>query len=258
MGKRYFAWSFDDGLRQDIRIVEILRKYKIGATFNLNSNMFGRKQRTVRLGNMGFKDVAPEEIKKGFFSLPYVSSDRLTEEEAVKLYDHFEIAAHTCNHLDLTKLNRQQAKEEMLRDKEKLEKIFSRPVIGLAYPFGKTNNDIEELAKECGFQYARTVAFQKSVTPPKEEKLLRLPITGWHCFGNVFKQIDQFVKTDVKDSDLLFVMFAHGYEFDYGTGKASWEKFESMCRLLQTYSKQGDIVCLSVGDALRQMGAIEN
>lgn len=27
MGKKYFAWSFDDGLEQDKKIIEILREY---------------------------------------------------------------------------------------------------------------------------------------------------------------------------------------------------------------------------------------
>ena len=27
MGKKYFAWSFDDGLEQDKKIIEILKEY---------------------------------------------------------------------------------------------------------------------------------------------------------------------------------------------------------------------------------------
>lgn len=36
MGRKYFVWSFDDGLEQDKKIVEILRSFNMGATFNLN------------------------------------------------------------------------------------------------------------------------------------------------------------------------------------------------------------------------------
>ena len=33
--------SYDDGTLQDIRFVELLNKYNLKATFNLNSSLFG-------------------------------------------------------------------------------------------------------------------------------------------------------------------------------------------------------------------------
>lgn len=35
------TFSFDDGVTQDIRLIEILNKYGLKATFNLNSSCLG-------------------------------------------------------------------------------------------------------------------------------------------------------------------------------------------------------------------------
>jgi peptidoglycan/xylan/chitin deacetylase (PgdA/CDA1 family) len=43
MGKKYFTISYDDGLEQDMRIVELMKKYGIKGTFNLSSELFGQK-----------------------------------------------------------------------------------------------------------------------------------------------------------------------------------------------------------------------
>ena len=41
MGKKYFTLSFDDGLEQDKRVLDLMKKYGLKGTFNLNSGMFG-------------------------------------------------------------------------------------------------------------------------------------------------------------------------------------------------------------------------
>ena len=39
--KKAVTFSFDDGVTQDIRVVEILNKYGLKATFNVNSSLLG-------------------------------------------------------------------------------------------------------------------------------------------------------------------------------------------------------------------------
>ena len=50
------------------------------------------------------------------------------------------------------------------------------------------------------------------------------------------------------NDDLFFLMFAHGYEFDFGTKESNWEKFEAICALV---SGKPDVICCSIGDAFR-------
>ena len=45
----------------------------------------------------------------------------------------------------------------------------------------------------------------------------------------------------------LFVMFAHGYEFDFGMKESSWEKFKRICDRVASHN---DIICCSTADAL--------
>ena len=43
-------------------------------------------------------------------------------------------------------------------------------------------------------------------------------------------------------------MFAHGYEFDFGTKESNREKLEAICSLV---SGRPDVICCSIGDAFR-------
>ena len=46
-GKRKaFTISYDDGVTQDIRLIELLNKYQIKGTFNLNSGLLGQSGMT--------------------------------------------------------------------------------------------------------------------------------------------------------------------------------------------------------------------
>ena len=45
---------------------------------------------------------------------------------------------------------------------------------------------------------------------------------------------------------MFFLMFAHGYEFDFGTKESNWAKFEKIC---QKVSSAGDIIYCSTIDA---------
>ena len=47
---KYVTFSYDDGCRPDIRFTEILRKYNLKATFNLNSGFLGNRGRINHFG----------------------------------------------------------------------------------------------------------------------------------------------------------------------------------------------------------------
>lgn len=81
MSKKYFVWSFDDGLEQDKRIIEILKEYNMGATFHLNSGLYGERTYEGRIGNLGFKEVPEEKfyLQKRHF-VPYVPHFRIPED----------------------------------------------------------------------------------------------------------------------------------------------------------------------------------
>ena len=91
MGKKYFAWSFDDGLQQDKKIIEILKEYGLGATFHLNSGLFGDKTYEGRIGNLGMTEMPAAKYEaKARHLLPYVPHFRIPEDEVAQVYEGFE------------------------------------------------------------------------------------------------------------------------------------------------------------------------
>ena len=96
MGKKYFAWSFDDGLEQDKKIIAILKEYGLGATFHLNSGLFGDRTYEGRIGNLGMTEKPAASFHPAAkHLLPYVPHFRIPEDEVVQVYEGFEIASHT-------------------------------------------------------------------------------------------------------------------------------------------------------------------
>ena len=52
--QKFFTMSFDDGIEQDKKIIQVLNQYGIKCTFNLNAGLAGTKNRVGRMGDIGF------------------------------------------------------------------------------------------------------------------------------------------------------------------------------------------------------------
>ena len=222
MPRKYFVWSFDDGVVQDRRIVAILREFGLGATFHLNSGLFGAK---TFIGHP-----------------PTVPHERLEAAEAKELYDGFEIAAHTCTHRDLSVCNAAERRYEIADDVAALSGIFHREVTGFAYPYGRGAGESRDALLAAGVCYARTVETAPDFRLPEDP--LRLPITCRQNDPAIFDRLEAFFRSEAEE-DQLFLVFAHGYEFDYDTEHSSWDRFRRIC---ETAAKQPDLTFCSIGD----------
>lgn len=208
--KKVLTLSYDDEVTQDIRFVEILNKYGIKCTFNLNSGTFGIKEKVVHYKN----GVEVDHIK-------------ISKEQAKTLYVGHEIAAHTVHHLDLGKISDDEVIKEVTEDMNELSEIAGYAVKGMAYPYGTFNNHIDELLKNCGILYSRTVEDTHEFGIP--ENFLQ-----WHPTINFGEQrFDELVDRFLDDSDddinnpKLFYIWGHSYEFD---AYNSWDRFEEFCK----------------------------
>ena len=245
MGKKYFVWSFDDGLEQDKKIVEILRGFNMGATFNLNSGLYGKQQMIGRIGTLGCKEIPMEEFRKQrHHLLKYVPHCRIPEDEVCQVYEGFEIASHTVSHKNLTKLTEAEIRDEITQDVRRLSQKFSRNVTGFAYPFGASNDTVKKVLQDCGITYARTVGAVKNYAFPADS--MDLHISCWHISSKAMEKLDAFLGAPQQEEDMLFVMFAHGYEFDFGMKESSWEKFKRIC---DRVASDDEIICCSTADA---------
>jgi peptidoglycan/xylan/chitin deacetylase (PgdA/CDA1 family) len=141
--------SWDDGVLDDLRLMDILRKYRARATFNLCPGIY-RDQRVL-----GWK---------------YKDHDvyRLSAEDVRTSFGDFEVASHSVTHPHLEQLDREAVRRELVDSRHILEDWFQRPIRGFAYPFGSFNATVKEELRSAGYAYARTVARSERVFPPDD------------------------------------------------------------------------------------------
>ena len=115
--RKALTLSYDDGVEQDVRLMEILDQHGIKCTFNLNSGCWAKEGTVYPAGTI---------------------HRRMSKSQVEKLYKNpnHEVAAHCLTHASLTELNPAQIAHEVLADRENLEAMFGGLVRGLAYPFG--------------------------------------------------------------------------------------------------------------------------
>ena len=135
------TFSFDDGVTQDKRLIDILNKYNLKATFNINSSLLGLKGRLERNGVL-------------------ISHDKVYPSEVAKIYQGHEVAAHTLTHPLLPNEDEQTIIWQVEEDRKKLSEMVGYEVKGMAYPCGGENNDdrVAEIIKNnTGVKFARTI-----------------------------------------------------------------------------------------------------
>lgn len=223
--RKFFTLSFDDGLEQDKLTLKMMRKYGIKGTFNLNSNLFGQKSYIKYIGKMGFAN-SPKDARPPFLGR-FADSDRIPADEIRQVYEGMEIATHGTNHVDLSKLSSEELQAELLQDKAFLQKFTDIPVVGHAFPFGRTSDNAETFLKENDFLYARAVTSEKAKRNfAFSDNLLNFKPTCWHVEDDIEKLVDQFIATEPANGDMIFYMWGHGYEFDFQSLKGLRDIYE--------------------------------
>lgn len=210
------TFSYDDGVTQDIRLVELFNKYSLKGTFNLNSDRL----------------VGPR------INLPYTADngnvvDRyiIEKHQVADLYKGHEVAVHTLTHPTLTTINDE---EEIVRqvenDRLALSAICGYEVVGMAYPGGGVNNDdrvADIIKRRTGVKYARTTS--SNCKFDLQDNLLRFNPTIAHGWENLFDVAEEFINLKT-DTPKIFYIWGHSYEFDESEEK--WERMEKFCQLI--------------------------
>lgn len=197
------TFSYDDGISQDIRLVEILNKYGMKCTFNLNSGIMN---------------------EKGSFKIGEVPVTRMAPEGLAELYKGHEIAVHTLTHPNLLELSDEEVRREISEDKKTLESLFGYEICGMAYPYGTFDDRVISIAQKCGIKFSRTVMDAADFTP--QEKLMELRATCHHKNPRVMEMLDEFLAYE-GDVPAMFCLWGHSYEFDVDN---NWELIEEFCQ----------------------------
>ena len=194
--------SYDDGVEQDIRLMDIMDKNGLKGTFNLNSGLFAPEGTTY-----------PE----GAFHR------RLTARQATETYaaSGHEVAVHGLTHPFLERLPENLAMWELLKDRENLENQFHTIIRGMAYPFGTYSDATVDCLKKAGLAYGRTVISSHSFDLPGD--WLRLEATCHHNDPELMGLAKKFVEETPLWGSWMFYLWGHSYEFEVN---ANWNVIE--------------------------------
>jgi len=203
--RKIFLLSFDDGTIYDKRFTELLNKYNIKCTFNLNSGLEDFVWQ--------YEDRFP--IRRQILS------------ETIEQYRGHEVASHSLHHHWLNTLTPPQLSQEVGADCEALKKLFGLKEIGFGVPFTACGErEIRFIRKFV--RYIRLSEFSDSFDLPKDP--YRIPIHGLYNDPDIRNKINRFAENDLPVS--LFVMAGHSYEFEVLN---HWEYMEKLLLFIRSF-----------------------
>lgn len=201
--------SYDDGVRDDIKLSKIINKYGIKCTFNHTNAEY----------------MSKEEIKE------YILSNG------------HEIAVHGANHR-AEGLNRPiEGIDDVLSCRKNLENKFGIIIRGMAYPdsgirnmaIGNTYEEIRAYLKSLEIAYARTLGEDNDFFRLPEDWYAWMP-TIHHINPKIMEYIEKFLNIDISERTYLsnryprlFYLWGHSYEFERNN---NWELLERICEKL--------------------------
>ena len=210
------TFSYDDGVTQDIRLIELLNKYGLKCTFNLNSKLLGKKGILSREGQqIAHYKIHPDDVKT--------------------VYEGHEVAVHTLTHPNLTQLDKTEIIRQVEQDRLNLSELVGYEVVGMAYPCGGINNDdrTAKIIKEnTGVKYCRTITCNNCFN--FQDNLYRFNPSAYHLnFDNLMRLGQQFIDLDTKTPQIFYV-WGHSYEMDYCPDY--WIRLEEFFKLISNKS----------------------
>ena len=205
------TFSYDDGVRQDLRLIEILKRHGIKCSFNINSGMFDSPRR-----------LSAEEVKK-------------------YIYDEgYEITVHGDQHVAPAAVTPIDCIKDALNCRLALESLCGSIIRGMVYPDsgirnldnGNSYETVRQCMSDLGFAYARTARGDNDSFRLPDDFYAWQP-TAHHNHPQVFEWIDKFNSIGAVVSAAayprLFYLWGHSYEFDNDN---NWDRIEKICATL--------------------------
>ncbi len=219
------TFSYDDGVKSDLRLAETVEKYGIKTTFNICSARIGESD--YNLNEDDIKDL----ISRGH-----------------------EIAVHGKYHKASGKQRAVEGIRDVLDCRVELEERFGLIVRGMAYPDsgigvfsnGAEYSNIKQYLTDLDIIYARTTANDKSFSIPRD--WLAWAPTAHHNDPEIFGLAEKFfTKNDERriahNDAQLFYLWGHSFEFDR---ENNWDRLDAICEKIGNrddiwYATNGEI-----------------
>lgn len=206
------TFSYDDAVTQDIRLIKILNKYGLKATFNINSEHLGSTLQLM-LGNVR------------------VSANKNMAQDIKYIYAGHEVAAHTLQHPHLPEINdEKEIIRQVEEDRLNLSDIVGYEVIGMAYPGASPNcnKHVADIIKNnTGIKYARS--FDVDGTFDTNKDMYQYEGTMSHCenWDSFFEIGEKFLNLQTEKPKIMYI-WGHSFELDVDPKR--WERFEEFCK----------------------------
>ncbi|MBQ7699583.1 MAG: polysaccharide deacetylase family protein [Clostridia bacterium] len=226
--KKYVTMSFDDATQQDLKVIEILKKYGIDkATFFINTGLCGADW-TAYVG-VSHVRFTMDELKTG-------------------IYNGYDLESHTLNHPSMKQYDSDPAsvKRECMQDALNIFNLTGIYPAGMAWPGGtgdQTQTTRKLVYENTNLRFARGTVFQNSLKAryklPKE--FLLWEPTNTMSDSSVLSLFQNYLKRECTE-DMLFYGFSHGFEFD---AHDTWGVFEQFIQMLSEAVKDGKVVLVT-------------
>ncbi len=223
--KRALTFSFDDGRTQDMRVINILNKYNLKATFCISGNICPNDCFVIKDGDKRSWD----------------SSEALRQ-----CYGSHEVISHGLDHLDLRVLSDYECRQQITEDIKILESAFGKRILGHATPYGSYDDRVINILKSCGLIYHRTTLTKTDYEPPTDfMRWAPGPHFAKFITNDGRQYFNNFFTTDTPLA--LFCIWGHSYELnilDCYSQKEwlgltdRWTYFEKLC---QTAANRHDV-----------------
>ena len=206
------TFSYDDGVKDDIRLAETLDRYGLKGTFNINNFASDTK-------------LTPEDVER------YI------------LASGHEVAIHGKQHLASGAASPLDCIQDALFGRQELEQSLGRIIRGMAYPDsgirnfanGNTYENVKASLTSLGIVYARTLG--------GDNDSFKLP-TDWHAWmptahhanPDIMKYVNSFVA--IKEENFRYasgrwprLCYIWGHSFEFSRNN-NWELLDEMCEAL--------------------------
>jgi len=192
---KVLTMSYDDGRKEDYRLLELFNKHGIKGTFNLNAGIDWDER-------------------------------RIPQSEYRTLYEGHEVACHTFTHPTIARSPLDQVAQQILADRRGLEQLIGRPVRGLAYPNGSYSKEIISLLPALGIKHARIVPTTGSFAMPDN-------YLAWAgtCHHNDHLMDHARAFAELNKSQYLYMMYVWGHSYEF-TDRDNWHIMEDFCQFI--------------------------
>ena len=207
------TFSFDDGVEQDKRLIEIFDRYSLKATFNLNSGLLGKKSshEAMLYGN-----------KIQF------NNQRIPIDECKEVYKNHEVAGHSLTHPILTNLSDEGIVYQIKEDAKNIEEIIGKKVNGFAYPGGYCeyyNERVKNvILSNTDLYYGRTAKSSYTFDLP-EDLMMFNPTISHRDLEEREMLAKKFISLEAEKPQIFYI-WGHSYEM---INEELWYKFEKFC-----------------------------